>query len=706
MKQILQNLKSGNTEIANVPCPAVGHGNVLIGTSCTLISAGTERMLVEFGKAGWIEKARQKPDKVRMVIDKIKTDGLIPTLESVFNKLGQPLPLGYCNVGKVLEAGSGNIIFKTGDRVASNGKHAAAVNVPFNLCAKIPDSVTDDEASFTVLGAIALQGIRLAKPSLGECVVVAGLGLIGLLTVQLLIAQGCRVIGLDFDNNKLALAKKFGAEVVNLNLGEDPLLAVQSFSRDRGSDVVIITASTNSNELVHQAALMCRKRGRIILVGVTGLELSRSDFYEKELTFQVSCSYGPGRYDPVYEDKGIDYPVGFVRWTAQRNFEAVLDMMATGRLDVKSLISHRYDINEAEKAYELISSSEQSLGILLDYQNDDKSDSLVRMQTVKLSSTSTKGIKTSEPNVAFIGSGNYATAVLIPAFKATGATLKTVVSLNGVSGLHAGRKFGFESTTTDTESVFKSDGVNTIVIATKHDSHANLVCAALNSGKNVFVEKPLALKLKELEEIENATKVNNTILMVGFNRRFAPQIQKIKELISTDLGPKTFILTVNAGLIPPTHWTQEREVGGGRIIGEACHFIDLLLFLAGASLKEHNSMVMKSLSGDTVSINLKFSDGSIGTIHYFANGSKSFPKERLDVFTNGRVLQLNNYRKLIGFGWPNFKKMNLWRQDKGQKACALAFIQAIKKGEDSPISLKELFESSRVSIEVAEELGY
>ncbi|MBL9142010.1 MAG: zinc-binding dehydrogenase, partial [Phycisphaerae bacterium] len=489
MKQVLQSLKNGSTQVAEVPCPAPRRGHLLIRTSRTLVSVGTERMLVEFGKAGWIEKARQQPDKVRMVLDKIKTDGLMPTLEAVMNKLDQPLPLGYCNVGEVLEVGSGVTGFEVGDRVVSNGKHAEAVCVPVNLCAKVPAGVTDDEAAFTVLGAIALQGIRLVQPTLGESVVVTGLGLIGLVTVQLLRAHGCRVLGLDFDADKLALARELGAETVNLAAGEDPVAAAMAFSRGRGVDAVIITASTKSNEPVHQAAQMSRKRGRIVLVGVTGLELSRADFFEKELTFQVSCSYGPGRYDPSYEEKGNDYPVGFVRWTEQRNFEAVLDMMADGRLDVKRLTSHRFPIDEALGAYELVGGSAPSLGILLEYPTKHvKSDALLRAQTVKLAGaggagqSAGAGARTERPTIAFIGSGNYATAVLIPAFKASGAALRTVASSGGVSGLHAGRKFGFEETTTDTAGVLTDPAVDAVVITTRHDSHADMVCRALAAG--------------------------------------------------------------------------------------------------------------------------------------------------------------------------------------------------------------------------------
>lgn len=701
MKQVLQSLKDGKTSVVDVPSPGAQAGKLLVQTKCTLVSAGTERMLVEFGKAGWIDKARQQPDKVRMVLDKIRTDGLAPTLEAVFNKLDQPLPLGYCNVGKVDGVGAGVIGFEIGDRVASNGKHAGVVSVPVNLCARIPDSVSDDEAAFTVLASIALQGIRLVSPSLGETVVVTGLGLIGLVTVQLLRAHGCRVLGLDFDPAKLAMAKAFGAEVVNLAVGEDPVAAAMRYSRGRGVDAVIITASTKSNEPVHQAALMCRKRGRIVLVGVTGLELSRADFFEKELTFQVSCSYGPGRYDPSYEEKGQDYPFGFVRWTEQRNFEAVLDMMADGRLNVKPLISHRFSIDDAENAYSVVGGSESSLGILLDYPVDS---SRTDCRTIALPASNT--VAALKVSASFIGSGNYATAVLIPAFKGTGARLRSVASSAGVSGVHAAKKFGFEQTTTDTNSLFVDPETTALVVTTRHDSHAGFVRKALAAGKHVFVEKPLCLTLQELAEIESdyrkADAEGKAVkIMVGFNRRFAPQVKKVKELLSGVQGPKSFVMTVNAGAIPADHWTQDISVGGGRIVGEGCHFIDLLRFLAGSPIRKATRSGMDVATNDTVTLQLEFADGSIGTVHYFANGTKSFPKERLEVFASGRVLQLDNFIKLTGFGWPGFRKFNLWRQDKGQKACADAFVKAVEHGEMSPIPFDEIVEVSRVSIELS-----
>jgi predicted dehydrogenase/threonine dehydrogenase-like Zn-dependent dehydrogenase len=713
VKQVLQNLKDGTTSLGDVPAARAAAGQLLIHTTTSLVSAGTERMLVEFGRANWLDKARQQPDKVRMVLEKARTDGLAATWDAVQSKLDQPLALGYCNVGRVAEVGAGVTGFAVGDRVVSNGRHAEVVCVPQNLCARIPDAVSDEQAAFTVLGAIALQGIRLAQPTLGECVVVTGLGLIGLLAVQLLRAQGCRVMGIDLDAQKLALARQFGAEtVVNPGVGEDVLAAAQAFSRGRGVDAVLITASTRSSEPVSQAARMCRKRGRIVLVGVTGLELSRADFYEKELSFQVSCSYGPGRYDPAYEEGGQDYPVGFVRWTEQRNFEAVLDMMAAGRLDVAPLASHRFALSQAVQAYELLASDAPSLGILLAYPQDDAAR-LAARQVVLPSSPGPlpRGGEGSRCAVAFIGAGNYAGRVLMPAFKAAGAALQAVVSGGGVSAAHFGRKFGFAQAGTDWQAALADPAVDTVVVATRHDAHARQVIAALRAGKHVFCEKPLCLALEELAEIEAAlAAAQSPLLMVGFNRRFAPQVVRMKELLATVEEPKSFVMTVNAGAIPPEHWTQDKLVGGGRIVGEACHFVDLLRHLAGAPIVRHHAVALGrhpalAVTDDKASLTLEFADGSVGTIHYLANGDKGFPKERLEVFCAGRVLQLDNFRALRGWGWQGFSRMNLWRQDKGQEACARAFVESVRRRGPAPIPVAEVLEVSRVSIELQRALG-
>jgi len=673
-------------------------------------------MLVEFGRANLLEKARQQPDKVLAVFDKIKADGLMPTVESVRNKLDQPLPMGYCNAGVVVEVGAEVTGFSVGARIASNGKHAEMVCVPKNLCARIPDGVSDEAATFTVIGAIALQGIRLAQPTLGEAVVVVGLGLIGLVAVQLRRAHGCRVLGVDFDSERLALARTFGANTVDLSRAEDPVAAAMTFSRGCGVDAVLITASTKSNEPVHQSAAMCRKRGRIVLVGVVGLGLSRADFYEKELSFQVSCSYGPGRYDAQYEEAGHDYPLGFVRWTEQRNFEAVLDMLADRRLDVAPLISHRFPLDEAEKAYKLAVSEAKSLGIMLQYPEPTKTSIVeLRNSTVRLVRRPEPGTRPMDAvAVGVIGSGSYATQVLIPAFRDAGAVLRSVASQAGVSAAHAGKKFGFETSTTDTAALLSDPEINTVVVATRHNTHARYVCEALRSGRHVFVEKPLAIRREELADIESAiadatTRNDRPLLMVGFNRRFAPQVQKIKGLLAAVPEPKSFVMTVNAGAISPAHWTQDPDIGGGRIIGEGCHFIDLLRFLADASISSVRTTSMGGTMGgagptDSVSFSMTFADGSLGTVHYLSNGHKSFPKERLEVFCAGRILQLDNFRTLTGFGWPGFGKMNLWRQDKGNRACAATFIDAVRQGGPSPIPVEELLEVTRVTFDIVDQL--
>lgn len=700
MKQILQNLSNGETEIAEVPRPDAAPGQVLIATRRTLISAGTERMLVDFGKAHWLNKARQQPDKVRQVIQKVRTDGLGPTLDAVRSKLDQPLPMGYCNAGTVLAIGRGVTGFAVGDRVASNGKHAEVVAVPHTLCAKIPDRVTDDAAAFTVIGAIGLQGIRLLAPTLGECMVVTGLGLIGLITVQLLHAHGCRVLGIDPDPAKLALARQFGAETVDIASGEDPLARATLFSRGRGVDGVLVTASTKSSEPMHQAALMCRKRGRIVLVGVTGLELSRADFYEKELTFQVSCSYGPGRYDPEYEDKGHDYPVGFVRWTEQRNFEAFLDMVDAGRVQLDALVSHRFDIEDAARAYALVSGAAPSLGVLLNYPG-------LNLETGSCTIALESSPRASKVRAVFVGAGNYAAQVLIPAFAETRAELHTVCSAAGVSAMRIGRKFGMRVATTAAAEAILSGDNNLIVISTRHDSHANFVCAALEAGKHVFVEKPLAINGDELNAIENAYAAagGRVSLMVGFNRRFAPHVIEIKRLLDARADVPAMIMTVNAGAIPANHWTQDPHVGGGRIIGEGCHFIDLLRFLAGSPVTGISAVALPRadmrVPADSISATLLFANGAIGTIHYLANGSKDFPKERLEIFCGGSILQLDNFRDLTAFNWPGFKRMKLRRQDKGNRACVAAFVDALEAGRPAPIPFAELIEVHRVTFQVA-----
>jgi predicted dehydrogenase/threonine dehydrogenase-like Zn-dependent dehydrogenase len=707
MQQLLQSLGDGRIVLEEIPVPTPVPGALLMRTSRSLISAGTERMLLDFGRANWIEKIHQQPEKAQQALDKVRTDGVFATLEAVRSKLNQPIPLGYCNVGRVAEAGPNAGAFRVGDRVVSNGSHAEFVAVGRNLCAKVPDSVSDEEAVFAPIAAIALQGLRLAEPAIGERFCVIGLGLIGLIAVQLLRANGCKVLAVDPDPVKLDLGRRFGAHVVDLSTGQDVLQLAEEFSAGEGMDGVLITASTDSSKPVEQAARMCRQRGRIILIGVTGLELNRADFYKKEISFQVSCSYGPGRYDEVYEGRGIDYPFGLVRWTEQRNFQAVLQLMESALLDVQSLISHRFEFAAAGKAYDLLADRTQlSLGIVLEYPGESNAAPIARQVMVR---APTSDSRPQTPVVAFIGAGNYAGRVLIPAFRAAGARLFSVASAGGINAARYARQYGFESATTDADALFEAPEVDCVVVVTRHDSHAQFVQRGLAAGKHVFVEKPLALTLPEIDAIECATKVSAAgpapLLMVGFNRRFAPLTRRMKTLLSAVPGPKSFVVTVNAGAAPAGHWTME-AAGGGRIIGEACHFVDLLRFLAACPITNcgaRSTQSERTIAEDpSVDISLNFADGSMGTIHYLTQGHASFPKERVEVFAAGRVLQLDNFRRLRGFGWPGFSTQRLWRQDKGQMACVAAFLQSTQSGSSPPIPLDEIFEVGRVTIDVSE----
>jgi predicted dehydrogenase/threonine dehydrogenase-like Zn-dependent dehydrogenase len=682
MKQVLQDLKTGATDLADVPTPLCRPGCLLIATRRSLISAGTERMLVEFGQANLLAKAKAQPDKVRQVLDKIRTDGLLPTLETIFARLDQPLPLGYCNAGVVLEVGEGVTGFVRGDRAVSNGPHAEVVCVPQNLCTHIPKVVSDDEAAFTVLAAVALQGIRLANPTLGEAVVVTGLGLVGLMTVQILLANGCRVLGIDFDTQRLDLARQFGAQTVDLSAGADPVMAGLTFSNGRGVDAVLITASTKSSDPVRQAAQMSRKRGRVVLVGVVGLELSRADFYEKELTFQVSCSYGPGRYDELYEQRGQDYPLGFVRWTEQRNFQAVLNLMAEKKLDVGPLISHRIPQRRASEAYRLLTRDRSVLGVLLTYP-----DAEVDLgHTVQFAPSGRSSPKVGQVVVGMIGAGSFASLVLLPALGKTPAFLKAIASATGVSAAHSARKFSVLQATSDYRTILDDSNINTVFIATRHHTHARMVVEALQAGKHVFVEKPLALNRQELAAVREALEqAKGCQLMVGFNRRFSPSAVKMHALLASRSQPLSMIYTVNAGAVPAEHWAQDPQVGGGRIIGEGCHFIDLLRYLVGQPIVGLDARMMGAAPGVTVrqdkmTILLEFADGSTGVVHYLANGSKRYPKERVEVFSEGRVLVLDNFKMLRGYGWKGFERMRLARQDKGHAAEIAAFVERVVAG--------------------------
>ena len=695
MKQIIQSFKTGKTTLQELPSPKVKSGQVLIKTTRSLVSLGTERMLVEFGKASIIEKARQQPDKVKMVLNKIKTDGLLPTLETVFNKLEQPLPLGYCNVGRVISVGDGVLDFKVGDRVASNGPHAEFVSVPQNLVSHIPNNVSDEEATFTVIGSIGLQGIRLINPTIGETVVVVGLGLIGLLTAEILVANGCKVIGYDLDDKKVQIANEKNIHAFNPKNGIDPIEFVKTKTNGTGADAVIITASAKNNDIISQSAQMSRKRGRIVLVGVVGLDISRADFYEKELSFQVSCSYGPGRYDDDYEFKGIDYPLPFVRWTEKRNFETILQLISTKKLNVKNLISEITPLNDFEEIYNNISNS-NSIASIIKYNDEIKPNETIVINNKKL--IKGNGI------IGIIGAGNFTKMTLLPALKKANVQIKQIVSSAGLNGTELAKKYNINQSTTDYNILLNDKDIDLVIITTRHDLHANMVIDSLNKNKHVFVEKPLALNLDELEKIDKAYERSKAKLMVGFNRRFSPHIKKIKTLIGD--SPMNIIATMNAGFIPSDVWVHDMKVGGGRIIGEACHYLDLLVYLTGSKIDKicMNSMGKNpSENTDNASILVKMENGSNGVINYFANGSKSYNKERIEIFSLQKTIISENFIKTVGYGINGFSKLKT-SLDKGHVSQFKSLINNIKNNDDPLIPYHELLNVTKASFKAIQSL--
>jgi len=700
MNQIVQNLKTGETILEQVPAPVVRSGHVLIQTSCSLVSLGTERMLVEFGRASLVEKARQQPDKVKMVLDKIRSDGLVPTLEAVFNKLGQPLPLGYCNAGRIIAVGPDVGDFQIGDRVASNGPHAEIVCVPKNLCAKIPTGVSDEAAAFTVIGSVGLQGIRLLRPTFGETVVVVGLGLIGLISAQILRANGCKAIGFDFDQSKVDLANRLGIIAVNPVVGTDQVKFVKEQTGGVGADGVLITASAKNDEIISEAARMSRKRGRIVLVGVIGLNISRADFYEKELSFQVSCSYGPGRYDDEYEQRGKDYPIGFVRWTEKRNFEAVLSAIDSGQIDVETLITERVPLAEYHRIYSNLGNS-SSVASLLKYETPP--DCLPVVKISHRSFGKSKGV------IGVIGAGNFTNATLLPALKPLDARLKYIVSAGGVSANALAKRGGFAFAATDYREVLADDEVDLVIITTRHNLHASMVLDSLHAGKNVFVEKPLCLDDEQLDEIEKvyfrlAAGEQPPMLVVGFNRRFAPFTQRMKSLLGQ--GAVNIVATMNAGFIPANSWVHDLQVGGGRIVGEACHFIDLCSYLAGSRVVAvcMNAMgTAPSENTDNASILLHYENGSNAVVNYLANGNKAYSKERIEVHSQERSLVLDNWRTLTGFGFKGFSRQKA-KQNKGHGEQFRTLISRLKSGGEAPIPFEEIVNTTRATFAAIDSL--
>ncbi len=730
--------------LEEVPVPVVEPGHVLIRTRRSLVSQGTEKMLVQFGKASLLQKARLQPEKVKQVLDKIRTDGLLPTVEAVFRKLDEPLPLGYCNAGDVMDVGYGVVGFVVGDRVASNGPHAEFVSVPANLVTRVPDNVSDDAAAFTVIGAIGLQGIRLAKPELGETFVVIGLGLIGQITCQLLKAHGCHVIGFDFDGSKVQLAQGFEVEAIQSNGELDPVKWVQRQTGGLGADGVLITASTSSDSVIAQSARMSRKRGRIVLIGVVGLNINRSDFYEKELTFQVSCSYGPGRYETAYEEKGYDYPPAFVRWTENRNFQSVLQAMSAGALRIDSLITKRVMLSDYRVIYDNMDGG--GLASLLVYDETETGEAASRTEdqgpafakpTAGKPETKDSEALTADDRVltanqgnvgttiricdrnvgvcalGVIGAGNFAKMTAMPALAAVNAPVKIIVSSRGVTGTSLAKKYGVPLSSTDYRAVLDDKEVAGVIITTRHNLHAQQTIAALKAGKCVLVEKPLCLRLDELHEIDRTIQslssqlsTNNSAppwVTVGYNRRFSPHAQKMKALLQGIAGPLFVVATMNAGAIPPKHWVHDPEVGGGRLIGEACHFVDLAVFLTGSLIESVSATLMVGTT-DCASILLRHRNGSNSVVNYLSNGHRELSKERVEVHSQGRSLLLDDFRELRGLGFKSFSRSST-RQDKGHRDQFGLFVDRVKGGGPALISWDEVANSTAATLAIQQAIS-
>ena len=691
MKQLIQNFKTGELYIDDVPMPSVSTGMVLVENEYSLISAGTERGIVKTAQANLIGKARQRPDLVAQVLQNIKKEGLAATISKVKTKLDSLKALGYSSSGTVLASLDKNGTFKPGDRVACAGQdyasHAEIISVPQNLVAKIPDNVSGEEAAFTTLGAIAMQGIRQAEPKLGEKVAVIGLGLLGQITCQLLKANGCAVFGIDLSERLIDLARETAANVA-LNRNDPNLIAAcDNFTNGYGFDAIIITAAAPSNDPIELSAEIARKKGKVIIVGAVKMDIPRDPhFYRKELELKMSCSYGPGRYDVGYEEAGNDYPFAYVRWTEQRNMEAFLDLLSAGAINMKPLISHAFDISDAEKAYDIIlgKTKEPHIGILLKYPAND---------TKKQTFISVKQNPVAKINVGFIGAGSFAQSYLIPNVKAYGAALNGVVTSKGITSKNVADKFKFGFCSSDSKDVLENKDINTVFIATPHSSHAKLAIKALEAGKNVFVEKPLAINIEQLQAVIE-TKANfNQPLLVGFNRRFAPVCERIKQEFANTLEPFVINIRVNAGLIPKDHWTQQAEIGGGRIAGEVCHFIDLMQYFTNAepvkvfaeSISTDNEKITPE---DNVAIVVKFSDGSVGNLTYLANGDKAMPKENIEIFSAGNIGVINDFKD--GLLYKNGKTTKLKSSGKGHKEEVETFLNAVKNGKESPISFRSI----------------
>lgn len=698
MKQLFQDLNKGQTFIENVPIPKIQKNYVLVRNFFSVISPGTESMLVDFGKGNLVSKALQQPEKVRDVLDKVSTDGLFSTYEAVSSKLSTPIPLGYSTAGEIIESASDQ--FQKGDLVITNGSHAEIVKVNQNLCAKIPDGVSEIDASFTVISSVAMQSIRLLDPKLGEYIVVFGLGLIGFITAQILRANGCQVLGIDPNNERCQALDDLGIMTYCNAENSEFKRVVNKMTNGHGADGVIISAKSNDSKLISKSANLLRKRGKLILSGTTGLNLNREDFYEKEISFQVSCSYGPGRYEADYEEMGVDYPVGFVRWTEKRNFESVLNLLKENKISFESL---KENIIPFEKAPDAYLESNNNLTTILKY-SFLESKTNKETQTIKSNDPQTE-IKSGKPILGFLGSGNYATRVLIPAFYKQKCKLHTVVSKNGISQLNVFKRYRFTYSSTDEDLIFENDSINTIIISTRHHQHTDQVIKGLKAKKNIFVEKPLAIDHHQFDKIsdflQSIEPSERSHLMIGFNRRFSQFSKMAMKALASSCEPKFLNITINAGYIPKDHWTQDRLVGGGRLIGEACHFIDLSKYLISKKIIKYD---IEKITHDTFSFRLIFEDGSISVVNYVACGHKSYPKEKIEIFYEKKTILIDNFRRIRTWGLDtNISKRNFF-QDKGNESCVAAFVDSISRNSSPLIPIEDILDTTNISIKLSNEM--
>ena len=701
MEQLTQNLKSGEMKILEVPYPMLGKGCVLVRNHYSIISAGTEGKTVKDARLGYVGKAMARKDEVKKVINTAKTIGLVDTYKLMMNKLDAPSALGYSCAGEVIAVADDVAEFKIGDKVACAGAgavHAEIVAVAKNLCVKLEDSVALNEAAFTTLGAIALQGIRQADLRLGESCAVIGLGLIGQLTMQMLNAAGIKSIGIDIDKNMVKLAQELGASYAIERNTEGISTSIRELTKGYGVDAVIITAATSSTDPVDFAGELCRVKGKVVIVGSVPTGFKRAGYYKKELELKMSCSYGPGRYDRNYEENGVDYPYGYVRWTENRNMQAFADLLAEKKINIAKLISHTYDFTDAPKAYQLIVDKTESFtGVLLKYDTDKKISATVQLKNTKAVA--------GKAAIGFIGAGSFAGNVLLPALK-DDCSFVGIATNRPNNARNIADKYGFNYCTGNVKELMEDKSINTIFIATRHDSHAGYVMDALKHNKNVFTEKPLCLHEAELEEIKDLYQKSKSVVMLGFNRRFAPQIIKAKAFFDKLNVPLSINYRINAGTIAADHWVQDKNVGGGRIIGEVCHFIDLLTFITGSKVKSLSANAMQDAKHltDTLVINFQFENGSIGTISYFSNGNKNLDKEYLEIFGAGQVIVIDDFKDMQTYG-SNKKTDSLSKQDKGHKQEVAVFLDAIAKGKESPVAFDEIYHSMFCTFKVEESIA-